>query len=78
MTTSTHKKDDYKSRKFILTTCSLVVFTVLLAARLLTGDQFVTIYWSVLATYMTGNVIAAITAPKGKGDKDDDAKSKTE
>ncbi len=70
MTTSVHKRDDYKSRKFILTTCSLVVFTALLVVELLTGDQFVTLYWSVLATYMTGNVVAAMMVPKGKGDKD--------
>ncbi len=70
MTTSVPKRADYKSRKFILTTCSLVVFTALLVVKLLTGDQFVTLYWSVLATYMTGNVVAAMMVPKGKGDKD--------
>ena len=37
----TNKLNDYKSRKFLLTTASMAVFVVLLLINKLSGDQFV-------------------------------------
>ena len=62
------KSTEYKSRKFLLTAFSVVLFPVLLVQGNLTGDQFVNVYCIIIASYFGGNVW------QKKGEKDDNDK----
>ena len=59
-------ESSYRSRKFIITSASLVVSALALFFDFLNGDQFVDIIPMILAIYGAGNVAGAFAANKGK------------
>ena len=65
-------KVEYKSRKFLLTAFSVVLFPILLLNQALTGDQFVNVYSIIIAAYFGGNVW------QKKGEQDGNNKSQAE